>query len=218
LLPEFWLNRWHDQKIGFHQTVVEHDLQEFWPRCAPPAGATVLVPLCGKSLDLLWLRARGHRVLGAELSSIAVEQFCLENAVPARRRQQGMRQEFTSDGLSIICDNLFRMSTEEVGHIAAVYDRAALISFNPDMRKQYVHHLTRLTHTGTRTLLLGIEFNQKETAGPPFSLSPQDVEALYASHHDIVPLSRRDILAQDARMRDRGVTRLNQTTYLLIRR
>ena len=46
------------------------------------------MPLCGKSLDLLWLRDQGHLVIGVELSATAFEDFCLENGIPARRRNK----------------------------------------------------------------------------------------------------------------------------------
>ena len=36
------------------------------------------MPLCGKSLDLLWLAAQGHRVLGVEISPLAVDAFFAE--------------------------------------------------------------------------------------------------------------------------------------------
>ena len=50
---------------------------------------SVLVTMCGKSVDLLWLCSRGHSVtgvelssIGVELSSIGVEQLFQENSIP----------------------------------------------------------------------------------------------------------------------------------------
>src|SRR4030042_914462 len=86
--PDFWLERWQRNEIGFHQPEINAHLQDFWGQLAVPAGGQVFVPLCGKSRDLLWLRARGHRVLGVELSPIAVRDFFAENALtpaPAAR-------------------------------------------------------------------------------------------------------------------------------------
>lgn len=37
--------------------------------------ATVFVPLCGKSLDIGYLASLGYRVVGVELSELAVEQL-----------------------------------------------------------------------------------------------------------------------------------------------
>ena len=43
---------------------------------------SILVTMCGKTLDLLWLCSRGHSVTGIELSSVAVDEFFKENSVP----------------------------------------------------------------------------------------------------------------------------------------
>ncbi|MEA9481868.1 hypothetical protein VC290_16130, partial [Xanthomonas campestris] len=72
---DFWLQRWQDGQTGFHQDEVMPLLQKHWPALQLPAHARVLVPLCGKTLDLHWLAAQGHRVLGVEISPLAVTQF-----------------------------------------------------------------------------------------------------------------------------------------------
>jgi len=77
--PQFWHERWQRNETGWHQREINAHLQDFWPQLQQPAGGRVLVPLCGKSRDLLWLRAQGHAVLGVEISPIAVREFFAEN-------------------------------------------------------------------------------------------------------------------------------------------
>src|SRR5690606_40305132 len=48
---DFWRARWQRNEIGFHLTQVNPWLQRHWEAAA---GARVLVPLCGKSLDMAW--------------------------------------------------------------------------------------------------------------------------------------------------------------------
>src|SRR5690606_3494808 len=79
--PDFWHQRWSDQQIGFHQSTPTPLLLEHWPALGLPAGAQVFVPLAGKSLDMAWLAAQGHRVLGVELSPLAVAQFFAEHGL-----------------------------------------------------------------------------------------------------------------------------------------
>src|SRR5690606_282577 len=76
---DFWLERWNEGRTHFHQDRVTPLLQKLWPTLALPAGSRVLVPLCGKSLDMVWLAEQDMRVLGVELSPLAVEQFFSEN-------------------------------------------------------------------------------------------------------------------------------------------
>ncbi|MDE2387962.1 MAG: thiopurine S-methyltransferase, partial [Betaproteobacteria bacterium] len=76
---EYWQERWNRNDTGFHQTEINPYLREFWQRLQLSPASTVLVPLCGKSLDMLWLRQQGHAVLGVELSTIAAQAFFTEN-------------------------------------------------------------------------------------------------------------------------------------------
>ena len=84
--PQFWHERWRSGQIGFHQSAADRNLTRHWPSLHLAGGSRVFVPLCGKSLDMLWLRDQGHRVIGVELSATALEAFCMENGIPARRR------------------------------------------------------------------------------------------------------------------------------------
>ena len=81
--PDFWLERWREGRIGFHREEVMPLLVQHWPALAVPAGRRVFVPLAGKTLDMIWLAAQGHPVLGAELSPLAVQQFFEENGPAA---------------------------------------------------------------------------------------------------------------------------------------
>ena len=78
-----WKAKWKADDIAFHQHKIHPHLIRFWPQLALPVGATVLVPLCGKSLDLGWLHQQGHRVIGVELSHIAIAAYFAERAAAA---------------------------------------------------------------------------------------------------------------------------------------
>jgi len=84
MTPEFWHQRWQHGETGWHQDEVNLHLQEHWPRLGVRPGEKVFVPLCGKTLDLLWLAGQGLQVLGVELSPIAVEAFFGENGLSRR--------------------------------------------------------------------------------------------------------------------------------------
>lgn len=81
---DFWHQRWQDNQIGFHQDQPTPLMQKHWPSIGAPPGCRVFVPLAGKSRDMLWLAAQGHRVLGVELSQLAVEQFFAEHGLQPR--------------------------------------------------------------------------------------------------------------------------------------
>ena len=63
----FWHERWQRHEIGFHQVAPHPALDQHWVSLGLQPGQRVFVPLAGKSLDLLWLAARGLEVVGIEL-------------------------------------------------------------------------------------------------------------------------------------------------------
>ena len=72
---EFWHNRWENQQTGWHRQVYNDLMVKHWPNINAPAGGSVLVPLCGKTLDMLWLAQQGHEVVGLEMVQQAVDAF-----------------------------------------------------------------------------------------------------------------------------------------------
>ena len=72
---DFWLERWQNNQTGFHQDEINSYLTRYWSGLGLTQGSRVLVPLCGKSLDMLWLAEQGHSVVGIELSRLAIEAF-----------------------------------------------------------------------------------------------------------------------------------------------
>jgi thiopurine S-methyltransferase len=217
LQPEFWHNRWRLGQIGFHQSAVDRHLQKYWPQLAIPADGRVFVPLCGKSLDLFWLRDQRHSVAGVDISGVALESFFLEQGIAARRRILDGFDVYEAEALQLYRGDFFALSPELLGQVAAVFDRAALISWTPELRAAYVAHMTELTSPGTQTLLITMEYPQAQMAGPPFSVDADTVSRLYAPGHAIQYLSRQDILANEARLRSRGITQLHEVCYRLTR-
>ena len=215
--PEFWHKRWRLGQIGFHQSAVDQHLKAYWPALNLPAGSRVFVPLCGKSLDMKWLHSLGHSVVGVEISSAAVEAFLMEQGFAARRRLYAGFEIFESDRLTLFCGDFFALTPELLGSISAVYDRASLIAWPPSMRVPYVEHITRLTSPGTPTLLIAVEYPQKQMEGPPFSVMGDVVGNLYAGRHSIEELGRYDFKEIEPRLKARGLTELREVCYRLTR-
>lgn len=215
--PDFWLNRWRAAQIGFHQAAADKHLQRYWPRLKLSTIARVFVPLCGKSLDLLWLRDQGHTVAGIEISPIAVEAFCTENGIPATRRELLDFDVYEADRATLFRGDFFKLTRSLLGHVHAVYDRAALISWAPSLRSAYADHLAALTVTGTEMLLISVEYPEAEMSGPPFPLNRDAIETLFAKRFAIEELGRHGILDLEPRLRARGLTELSEIAYRLTR-
>jgi thiopurine S-methyltransferase len=211
---DFWHQRWQQQQIGFHQSEVNPYLLQYWQTLNIPVGSTVLVPLCGKSSDMLWLLAQGYRVIGVELSPLAVEAFFQEHNLSAQTRQQGVFQVSYVDGLSIYCGDFFALTAADLAKVAAVFDRAALVALPSDMRVAYAGQLQQLLAAGTPMLLVCFEYDQPQMSGPPFSVSQAEVERLYPNA-SLQILHVEDILQQQPQFLARGLNALHERVYRL---
>jgi len=209
---QFWMDRWAEQRIGFHQPDTNPHLHHYWDHLDVPSGAEVLVPLCGKSLDMLWLRSQGYHVLGVELSDIALKDFARENGLQLDwAQEQGFRCGRT-DHISLLQGDFFHLAPDQTGSIGAVYDRAALVALPGEMRKQYVEALARLVKPGTAVLLVSMDYPQEEMSGPPFSVSAEEIDALYGEDFVVCLLQTVAVPPK------KGVSRMREQIWLMRRR
>ncbi|RVU29847.1 thiopurine S-methyltransferase [Neptunomonas marina] len=175
---DFWHQRWEQGRIGFHQGDINPYLKEHWSELALDKGSKVLVPLCGKSLDMLWLQEQGYAVLGCELSEAACRAFFAENMRVPELTQQDIGPVFSSDNITLLAADIFTLEAAHLADVAAVYDRAALIALPKTMRKDYAQLLIDRLPLGCQLLLVTLEFDAD--AGPPFSVPQREVEALFS--------------------------------------
>jgi len=212
---DFWQARWDEGRIGFHQDEVNPYLQRYWPTLNVPPGATIFVPLCGKSRDMLWLRDQGYAVVGVEIVPRAVEAFFTENGLSATHHSHGSCALWESEGITIYQGDFFEITANEVAGVGAVYDRASLIALPPAMRKSYAEHLRAILPDKMNVLLVTMDYHQAEMDGPPFAVTEQEVAALYQDYFKIEQVCNEDILAANPRFQEQGLSRLLEKVYLL---
>jgi len=190
-------------------------LRKHWSELAVPPPARVLVPLCGKSLDLLWLAEQGYQVVGVELSELAVRAFFEEQAIEAKYSQNGDLQLWEAGNLQLWCGDFFQLCAEQLGQVDAVYDRAALIALPPPMRQQYVDHMQTLVGAVPH-LLVTMEYPQQQMSGPPFCVERPEVVQLFSDRYrgTDTPICE-DVLKDNSNLQARGIGRLNECVYLL---
>ncbi|GAB5606067.1 thiopurine S-methyltransferase [Sideroxyarcus sp. TK5] len=213
---EFWLERWERAEIGFHQNEINPYLLKYWGELHAAQGGEVFVPLCGKSLDMVWLRERGHTVLGVELSAIAVRDFFSEQGKSPAHTHSEKFECCEAEGIRILCGDFFDLRKEDMAQVRAVYDRASLVALPPEMRERYARHLVEILPPGSQVLLVTFDYPQEQMPGPPFAVSEAEVRALYAPYAEIRFLEQADILEREPRFKARGVTRMQENIFLLM--
>ena len=214
---EFWHERWRRNLTGFHQPHINAHLKTFWPRVSVAPGERVFVPLCGKSLDMIWLRDAGYPVLGVELSPLAVEAFFVENGLEYGQRTENGFTQYQSGRIQLLCGDFFDLQPEHLRGVRAVYDRASLIALPPGMRARFVAHLNRLLPAPMSMLLVALEYDQAQMQGPPFAVSEPEVGELFTPDWSLETVHEEDVLANEPRFRERGLSRLQEKIYLLNR-
>jgi thiopurine S-methyltransferase len=215
--PAFWRERWQKQDIGFHQPSIHDLLRKHWSRLGLAPGSPVFVPLCGKSLDMVWLAEQGHPVIGAELSEIAVDDFFAERGlVPSVRKVAGFLVK-SAEAYELWCGDIFELPADAVAGIAGVYDRAALVAFPAELQERYAAKLKELVPPAAPILLVTLAYDSERMTGPPFSVPRASVDRLLADSYAITELECRQALDLNPRFRQRGLSALEECVYLLRR-
>jgi thiopurine S-methyltransferase len=215
---DFWLERWNKEKLGFHEIQANAYLTRYWHELELVSGARVFVPLCGKSVDMIWLQEEGHEVLGVELSEVAVRAFYAEQGMVPSCSSGGKFSCYSANNIKLLCGDFFDVNRLEVGEISAVYDRASMVALPPEQRESYVKHMLNILPDQVQILLVTFTYPQAEMQGPPFSVTSEEVLRVYAQDMNIRLLAEFDVLAENPRFRTRGLSRLYESVYLLQRK
>lgn len=197
-----WLDRWAEGRIGWHEVHGNAGLMRYWQA----TGKRVLVPLCGKSPDLLWLAERDNAVVGIELSEVAVEAFFRENALPFRR--DGTDWHAVGRNLTIRCGDFFDF---EAGDFDAHYDRGALIALPEERRPAYAARLRALLSPDCYQLIITLEYDQDAGTGPPFSVPAQEVRSYWPGLERLD--ARDDIDNAPPKFRDAGLVQMHEVVW-----
>lgn len=188
----FWHDRWESGRIGFHEGEPNRLLVAHFSALAVPDGGRVFVPLCGKTRDIGWLLARGHQVVGAELSELAIRQLFEELGVDPKIEDLGALKRYGATDIEIFVGDVFALTPEMLGPVDATFDRAALVALPEEMRASYTTHLVDLTGAAPQ-LLVCFEYDQSLKSGPPFSIARDEVHRRYSGVYGISEMAREKL-------------------------
>lgn len=179
---DFWRKRWQQNEIGFHEGRENHLLSQSIHRLSLKPGDRIFVPLCGKAADLDWLVAQGFRVSGIELHRAAVEEVFQRMGLRPQVTRHGALTRFGAGTIELFAGDFFKLHSDLLGNVDAIYDRAALVALPREMRKAYAEHLMTLTISAPQ-LLICFDYDQSQMDGPPFSVSETEIRELYGNRY-----------------------------------
>lgn len=210
----FWIENWRTGKIGFHQGTVNAALEKHWRPM--PDGTSVLVPLCGKSLDMLWLEKQGLQVTGIELAEQAILDFCHENALAfsVNHRDTYTSYRLHNKNIRLIAGDFFAFADQYTDEpFDSLYDRAALVALPIELRKPYVTACQSLLSEPVAGMVITLEYEQELMNGPPYSVSADEAQRLWKGALNCV--AERDILDELGKAKAAGVPGVQEITWVL---
>lgn len=168
-MTQQWLQRWQDGNIGWHEAEGNSSLKKYWNA----SGRRVLVPLCGKSHDLILLESLGNDVVGVELSEIAVNEFFRENEISYTVVDGRLTEYIAQDrSITIFCGDYFNFSS---GPFDAYYDRGALVALPETLRREFAEHSRSLLTKDAVQMIIAVEYDESVVTGPPFSVPASEI-------------------------------------------
>ncbi len=205
-MTENWLERWETGRTGWHEPDGNLNLQTHctW------MDRRVLVPLCGKTPDLLWLESRGNDVVGVELSEIAVVAFFEEHGLEYEV-ELGTLDAYrcTSRNITLFCGDYFDFDVELFD---AHYDRGALIALPAHLRGKYAKHTTTLLAEDAEQFVLTLNYDDSVAKGPPFCVRSDELLSYWPG---LTELARIDD-AENAppKFAQAGVTKIDEIVWV----
>eukprot|EP00123_Amoebidium_parasiticum_P016572 comp23500_c0_seq1/m.39360 comp23500_c0_seq1/g.39360 ORF comp23500_c0_seq1/g.39360 comp23500_c0_seq1/m.39360 type:complete len:250 (-) comp23500_c0_seq1:165-914(-) len=238
-----WSGMWKENKIGFHRPEVNDKLLAFYEQWTEgvPAGSRVLVPLCGKTVDLMHLADKAHHVVGVEWVPEAVNQFWTDTAaLPLDKvsfRNVGDHEVSTAEtdtaakSVGMVRGDFFSIDKTEavpslIGNDAKfdlIWDRAALVAIPPHLRDQYSQVEANMIRPGGRLLLVTYTYDKvtpESKDGPPHSVPVNQVLELYGRFFNVQHLVDEDQTSHPSmqRMAANGWANVHEHVFLMTRK
>jgi len=212
-----WLEYWENNETNWHSDVVTQELEEYLGLLKLEPGDKVFFPLCGKSLDMIYMLNRGFSVIGVELSEIGIKQFFHENGLDFTISQVGEFDLYSAKNIEIYCGDFFSLTSKYLYGVKAVFDRKSLIALDLNLRQKYVKHLNDIISLGVRILLITLHYPQHQMSGPPFSVDKSEVESLFSMAFNYQELKSFQDIENGSKLERSGVDYIENAAYCLLK-
>lgn len=202
----YWHSRWRKSNTGWHMNDVHPQLANLWPQLLFTSNPRVLVPLCGKNIDMKVMADQGSYVIGVEVSQKALQEFMDEQPQEFREESSHGFTIYKSDSFELWEGDFFQLPADKIPALDLIYDKASIVALPPDMRRDYAQKILDLCNPHTHMLIQTFEYRQEEMKGPPFSVMEAEVKELFANQLQIDLMHEQSKLDEVSKFRQRGLS------------
>ena len=202
ITAEYWQKRWSQNEIGWQRDAVHKFLVKYVDELTDyRSNLRVFVPLCGKSLDMLWLADQGHHVVGVDFVKHPIESFFEENNLTFRKLCKVKLAaaceaidvyKCEEKQITIFCCDLFALTVEDVGgKFDAIWDRSSLSAVLPqvgDRGKRYTKHMRSFLTDKGGYMVESHRYNVDCGGLPPACIPEELMKEIYGDHFIIKEL------------------------------
>ena len=210
-----WHSHWTRKTPGFHEGQVNAYLEQFLPLFNLNLGDSIFMPLCGKAVDILWLSKQGYRVIGVELSEVAVLSFFEESNIEFEKVLQQDLTVYKAQNITLYQGDFMHIQPEYLTDCKLVYDRASIVAIEPFNRQSYKQKMLQIIPEGIPMLVVTLDYDQDIMQGPPFSVPASEISDLYQPEYTIQFLQSSEQSTVGSRWRERGLQSLMESAHRL---
>jgi len=211
----FWQNCYAKDYHPWHSSSVHPILIKWLGRLVTRVPSRILVPLCGRSVDLQYLYKLGHHVVGIELVEKPVREIFAEFGLQCieDRNEFQMRVLRTPDSrLQVYICDVVKMDWNSLGKFDFIWDRAAFVALYKQDRQAYADLIRNVVKPETNYLLQTTSYDQRYFSGPPYDTPLSVIEQVFGNQF-VYTILEQDI-SSGSRQKPDG-TPLVFTSYTL---
>ncbi len=220
---KFWHDVWDEGQIGFHQSEVNKNLKNHL-NLLQSTEHEILVPLCGKSLDMNYLVSENYTVYGVEIVKKAIIEYFDEHKLnyhceDISTEQNVKFESYTTENNKLQLYHGDFHQFDQLGiKFSAIYDRASMIALPPELREVHAQSLRNLTKKNGTILLITLEYDQSKVNGPPHSLETAEVQSLFSNDFEITIINEEKTKNIGPKFKNNGINFVTQKVYCLKRK
>ncbi|CAH1776284.1 unnamed protein product [Owenia fusiformis] len=203
-LSEYWRTCWEKGTLHWHKNDVHKYLKKYLKTLTRGKPTLrILVPLCGKAVDMKWLSDQGYTVVGVETEEIAAKTYFEEQEIPytvSKDKTLGCPLYSSEDNLTrIYCCDFLKFDRDVEGQFDAVWDRGAFVAIEPSDRPRYCQVLLSLMRSDVVCLLVSYEYDYTKYNGPPHHVADGQLQELFGADCDVLRLELNDSFGEQHR-------------------